>query len=132
MLVNLQACLRGCSSHSQATPGCWPSHPAQPPVPSTPLGGCQAVLFLPVRSTGAAGPFPRDTSQQDEDGATPWCRECGPGLPQPVSFRILFINLHVSQGVCGCFCPVLAPRPPWVGSGGCKPPPQPVHSHVTP
>lgn len=112
-MVPLQARLWGCSIRSQATLGCWPSHPAQPPALGTPLGGCRAVLSLLVLATGAAGPFPRDTSQQDEDGATPWSRECGTGLPQPVSLRMLFITLHVSQGVCGCSCPMLASRAPW-------------------
>lgn len=112
-LVDLQARLRECSSHSQATLRCWRSLPAQPPVPGTPLGARRAALSLPVRGTGAAAPFSRDTSQRDEDGATPRRREYGPGLPQPVSFRMLLVTLHVSHSVCGCSCRA--------GGRGCGP-----------
>lgn len=95
--------------------------PTQPPVPGVPLGGCQVLLTLPVCGTRAASPFPRNTSQWDENSTTPWSRECGPGLPQPVSFGMLLVTPHVSHGGCGCSCPVLAPRLSCAGGGGCSP-----------
>lgn len=121
MLVGLQACLGGCSSPSQDTLRCWLNHPAEPPASSTLLLGCQAALSLPVRGTRAASPFSRDTLQWDEDGATPWCRECGAGLPQPVSFRMLLVTPLMSHSVCGCCSPVLAPWFLQVSGGGCGP-----------
>lgn len=117
--------LRGDDGQSASTP--WgmqqpqPCHPTQPPVPGAPLGGCQVVLSLPVRGTRAASPFPRNTSQWDENSTTPWSGECGPGLPQPVSFGMLLVTSHVSHCGCGCSCPLLAPQLSCAGGGGCSP-----------
>lgn len=117
--------LRGDDGQSASTP--WgmqqpqPCHPTQPPVPGAPLGGCQVVLALPVRGTRAASPFPRNTLQWDENSTTPWSGECGPGLPQPVSFGMLLVTSHVSHCGCGCSCPLLAPQLSCAGGGGCSP-----------
>jgi len=72
-------------------------HPAQP---DTPLGSrtCWNV---------ALGHLSLGTPRRgDGDSAAPQHEECGPVLPQPVSFRmwLLALRANCSVGMCVCVC----------------------------